>query len=948
MSSIVSCVLSAASAQARADSATTPSTAKHPASQTSHAAVAQPAPAKAQRRLPKIEAPRSEEVVVTGSYLGARQNSSANPVQIVTAKQIQATSAVTIGDYLQRLPSIGSTGAQNTNPQATSGMSCADIRNIGQSRVLVLIDGKRQTQSMAQSFSCVDLNSLPVDQIASVEILKDGGSELYGADAVSGVINIKLKHNVTDANISVRGGITSFGDDHTGRISAHKGFNFDHDRGNITIFGQYMTQGGILERDRPWSQRQPINNPPAGGTMIYGSSLSQSTRVDPNGMNLVANGNGGFSPYNTSYNYNFVEGQSMVSYLQTGTLAGDAHYTVNRHFDLYANVNYTHKASAFSMSGLGVQGSSYPSPLSSSIWLPEGNPYNTFGKTVALYKRFSDIGTNPRDQAQDTYQVTAGAKGEIFDNWRYDASMAYGMSQATFSAQNDINYAHLLQELGTRQTQPGNASSPVVYDPTICSSQPGCVLANPFVPWSGHAAKYLVFTEHDHANYQLRDFNLRVNNNKVVKLPYKGGGNVGLAFGMEHHSEQGSYSPDPLIASGDAANTSSVATGGGFNATEVYLEGQLPLLHNVFLAKDLTIDGQGRWSDYNTFGSTTNWKGSINWAPTEDIRFRATLGTSYRQPSIYELYGGQQVSLAFASDPCGQVNSYGSAAATVLATCRKYGVDPAHFTPSYSGELPVATGGNSHLHPETGRTYTIGTVVTPHWIPGLSASVEYWHYTIRNMITSITPQYILDSCYTGSNTAYCSDITPRTSTGQINTVDDLYQNIGGLRTNGIDFDLNYRFQLTDMDAFSISNNYQQLIGYLQQNQTGGAWLNYTGRLIYSTGHGMPHVRDYATATWAHGLFTLTYMMNFTGGMIFNNGTSDLRAATSGTYKVSDVVSHDITLGYRLRNWTFQAGINNFMNRKPPFVPTAAFNTATGVYGSEIIGRYVWLQAGVTL
>ncbi|WP_342627611.1 TonB-dependent receptor plug domain-containing protein [Nguyenibacter vanlangensis] len=130
----------------------------------------------------------AENVVVTGSFLRSSNNTTADPVQVITSRQIQQTSATNLGDYLSRLPSIGSSGTGNTQTNGGDGVSCTDLRNLGQNRVLILIDGKR-TAINGQA-ACVDLNSIPLNEIASIEILKDGGSELYGADAVAGVVNI--------------------------------------------------------------------------------------------------------------------------------------------------------------------------------------------------------------------------------------------------------------------------------------------------------------------------------------------------------------------------------------------------------------------------------------------------------------------------------------------------------------------------------------------------------------------------------------------------------------------------------------------------------------------------------------------------------------------------------------------------------------------------------------
>ncbi|GBQ70333.1 TonB-dependent receptor protein [Ameyamaea chiangmaiensis NBRC 103196] len=898
-----------------------------------------------------------ENIVVTGSMLRTSNNTNANPVQVITSRQIQQTSAATLGDYLQRLPSIGNSGAANTQTNGFIGVSCSDIRNLGSTRVLVLVDGKRTTQDPGAA--CVDMNTIPVEMISSVEILKDGGSELYGADAVSGVINIKLRHDLNTGNLTFRGGITDHADSRTGLISGFKGWNFDHDRGNITITGQYMSQGPVMQRDRDWSRYSQVSNDP-GETPLYGSGYTAGARIlSGPAAGMIANTDGsGFHQYTSADRYNYAQDQNLSNYLQSSTLTGDAHYQFNRHFNLYANVRYNHKTASDTMAASPVAGSIYPSTLANPLTLPGNAPYMQNGllqgEDAVIQKRYTDLGTRNSNASTDNLQIIGGANGVIVGDWNYDASMTYGISQGRYETDNMGNYRHILEEYGIVQTNPSDPGSAVTYNPSVCNASAGCVLSSPFAPMSQQAASYAKFNQQDHAQYMLRDFNLRVNNDRVAKLPYKNGGNIGLAFGVEHRSEQLSYTPDPLAQNGDTTGNTQAYSGGGFNATEVYGEAKFPLLHNAFLAKDLTADAQGRWSHYNTFGNTQNWKVGLNWAPIRDIRFRATLGTSYRQPNVYELYGGQALGYAAATDPCAQASSYGGLSANVIATCARQGINTATFESANPGQVPAISGGNSKLQPEIGRTYTVGTVITPRWIPGLSASVEYWHYTIKNEISALAAQYAMDGCYTGSATQYCSDIS-RNSNQQLNYVTTLDANLGGLKTSGIDFDLDYRIRLSSFDTLTLSNNFQQLVSYLQQNTPGGEWYNYAGRLFYAGSayvggtNGLPRVTDYATATWSHGNFSFTYMMHYIGGMRWNSQSTengDLTAATAGQWRTPGIFTHDVTVNYRLKQWNFEVGVNNILDKDPPFVFDAATNTANAIYSENMIGRYVFAQVGV--
>ncbi|MQR99286.1 TonB-dependent receptor plug domain-containing protein [Gluconobacter aidae] len=884
--------------------------------------------------------PKSEDIVVVGSALASGRAESSNPVQIISSRDIQRTSAVTLGDYLQRLPSMGSQGTYNTTPNGGSGESCPDIRNLGSNRALVLIDGKRQ---VATTPGCVDLNTIAIDTIESVEILKDGGSELYGADAVSGVINIKLKHNVDTGGIDIRGAIAGQGDARTGKISGFKGFNFDQGRGNVSVFGQYMTQGGVSQRSRSWATNSWNSDPLLGHAPSFGSSVTPYGRAITDSADVISNGNGTFSDYTRAENDRFSNLQSLSYYLQTANLRGDAHYDVTDHLTAYVNANYSHRSATQNMAGQAVTGSVYPSNLLSSLILPSGSPYNVWGEDATLLRRFNEGGGREYIANNDTWQVNAGIKGDILGGWKYDISMGYGNSTQETSTTNLVNYQNVLNSLGVRQLNPMDSNSGAVYDPGVCSAAGGCSLINPFMPLGQSAQSYIFHTSHSYYNYQMRDFNARVSKSNVVTMPYRHGGKLGIAFGVEHLSEQASYKPDSLQAAGVLAGSSAQYTGGGFNSTSAYLEGKLSLLEDAPYAKQLSLDAQGRWSHYNTFGNTENWKVGLYWAPTRDIAFRGTLGTSFRQPNVNELYGGQNVAQTQGEDPCAQASSYGAYASAVTARCAAQGINVNNFSMTNANTVETVYGGNRSLQPEEARTYTFGTIITPRVIPNLTVSGEFWHYHVSNAISQTPLQYVMDGCYTGAAPGQCQYVSPRTAAGQLSTVYDLYENLGAMQTSGVDFDLNYRIHITHDDLLTLSNNFQWLVSYKQQNYPGGPQYDYAGKLLYQNDTGQPRARDYATVGWRHRNFSLTYMMNFIGGMHYSDGTNNVSCSVYAYCKVPGIFSHDITAQYTAGPWNFTTGINNVFAKNPPFVPDGAYNTATGVYGSLIYGRYFFLQ-----
>ncbi|WP_086554737.1 TonB-dependent receptor domain-containing protein [Acetobacter sp. DmW_043] len=893
----------------------------------------------------------TEAVTVTGSFLKQARQFSANPVQTITAKEIQQTGVTNVGDFLQRMPSVGSGGTGNADTNGGAGMSCTDIRNLGGNRVLVLVDGKRVTQSSTGVGQCVDMNSIPVMAISSIEILKDGGSELYGADAVSGVINIKMKHDVNTGGVTMRGSLTQYGDNRQFMASAYKGWNFDHNRGNVTIFGQFSHQDGVKQWNRKWARNPQVSNT-SSGSQSYGSVISTSGTFFNDAGSPVFNGNsaGGLTPYSSSSRYNYAQDQSLLNELDNSSLMGDAHYDFNKHFTLYSNVMYSHKTSSTTMAPMPATGSNPPSTLPSSIIIPSNYPGNTSGEELQMYRRMDEFGKRKADTSVDALTAMVGAKGDIIAGWKYDASFTYGSTMGTMTTSGVGNYAKLLQVWGLSPATPGDSGSSLVYNPNACAGAAGCSFSSALGPLSQEATAYANYKEHDHYHYQLRDTNVRIHNDNVVKMPYAHGGSLGIALGMEHRSEQLSYNPDPLIQQGGTLSNTMAATGGGFNASEAYLEGNLTLLHNAMFAKNLSIDGQGRYSGYNTFGNTYNWKVGINWAPTRDIAFRGTLGTSFRQPNVFELYGGQYMSYNGANDPCdsSQITTYGALQPTVMANCMKHGINPKNFTEAGAGQVATLMGGNTKLQPEVGRTYTFGATMTPRWVPGLMTSVSFWHYRVSNMITSLPTQYILDSCYTGTGTSNCAAIN-RLSNGQINSVSAYNINGGAMTTSGIDWDLTYRIRLTWEDSLIISNNFQKLVSYKQQLVPGGPKYDYKGTITYQAGGtSNPTVRDYASFTWRHNDFSVTYMLQYMSGMHWNDGSNRIyKSQGYGRVKTPNMVLQDLTFNYNYKKWAFQFEVQNLANKQPPFLVNSSDNSNDSTYGGYYAGRTFLLQAGTT-
>ncbi len=896
-----------------------------------------------------------ESVEVTGTRLRTSNTTSVAPIAVITAAQITQSSAQTIEDVLRKVPSIGTQGISASNNNGGNGASCIDIRNLGINRTLVLVDGRRFVHTPdGGGGDCVDLDTIPIAMVDRIEILKDGASTIYGADAIAGVINVILKKNFVGSQINVGGDVSASGDNKEGDIQGTTGFDFAQGRGNLALSGRYIDRGPIEQKDRDWATPVVSADNGPGEPYSVGSGFPVAGRIfgvpDGNSSDTVINNQ--LVPFKNSYlgagvnpningRYDFGATQQLADRETQGNLAAITHFDVNSHLTLYGEAYYTHKDTQEQLSGQPITGN--PN-TGQSFDIPAGNPFaESYGinNLVQEDRRITDLDPRIYQTHSDTWQVTGGARGNIIGNYNYDLYYTYGRAVTNIDTSGQVNFTNLEQTVGFQSLNDGVIDDGI-YNPGVCRAP--CALGNPFGAnnESKAAANYFLFTSNERATYQFRDIGGTVTNNKIVQLPY---GPLGVAIGFEHRGEQGSDRPDPIIETGQSTAAISAPTGGGFNVTEAFGELQIPILKNLIGAKDLSGDISGRWSDYNTFGSVYNYKLSLNWSPTRDIRFRANVASGTRQPAISEAFGGQSLAFNTANDPCAQVTSYGALAGIVAANCNRQHL-PAGFT-QVSSQIATLVGGNPALQPETSHTYTIGTVLTPRWIPALSVTLDYYHTKIANQIGSLDTQFIVDSCYTSANlsSSFCNAINGRTATGQINQVSALESNLGEVHTNGIDLEANYLIKLGGGNNIELSTDFNDTIGYTEQLLPGGPFVNLKGRLsTISTNNlalsGYPVIRDNSTITYSKNKFSFSWTLRYIDGLLYNNG-GDADPAVNRFTRTNEVFYHDIEATYNWRKIQFVAGIDNVFDRTPPFVVGTGTNTEPAVY--DVIGRLFYAK-----
>jgi len=928
----------------------------------------------------------TESIVVTGSRIKRTNATSDAPVSIISAEDIKHSGAQTIEDVLQRIPSIGTGGLYSTTNNGGEGASCTDLRNLGVNRTLVLVNGKRFVQTGSQVSSCVDLNNIPLALVDHIDVLKDGASTIYGADAVAGVINVILKKNFTGTLVNVTGGMAGQGDRKTGTIDVTTGANFD--KGNFTLSGGYNSIGEIAQADRSWANPVRTDNVrlhrtyvrtgsgiPLGGRIFDGPNTdcgSTDTAFYSNncqGYNTLALGNGATKDFsNKTDRFNWGDRTWLAGAQVKYNFDGSVNYEITDDMQFYANGYYNHNHTEQQLAPDPVTNSASGGQGTPDLLVPAGNPFLTqlgITEDVALYKRLNEFGNRHYSQDTNTFQGTGGLKGSLRDGWDYDVFFNYGSSEKTETETNVVNYVRLEQELGIRQTynlapyfangdlipasqqDPANVANfgpyatgvvgdAVVYDPTVCTNSPGCVLANPFGQHglSQAAVNYARVNTHVSTAFSMRQFGGSLTNNDVFDLPY---GPLGLSMGVENRHEQGEYVPDPLVLGGYTTDSINQPTKGGFSVTELYTEASIPLLSNLPFVKDLSINASGRYFDYDTFGPGAVWKFEADYSPTQDIKFRGSLGTGFRQPAVYELYGGQYVSYNGISDPCATSSSSGG---NLAANCAKVG---ATDTTSTNGQVQTVQGGNPNLQPETSQSWGFGTVITPRWTPRLAITVDYWKYKIQQTINAVQSQTILDECYNSLNfsSSFCSQVSPRDGLHQLTLVTALNQNLGVTKTDGIDINFDYSIPLGSMGTIALRDDFQNLISYKSQDFTNGPFHEYAGYLIVPQpgNYGYARNKNNTFIDWTYGDLGFGYRTRYIGGMGYYQVDP-----TGVALRAPAILYHDISASYKWRNIDTTFGIDNLFDKSPPLANDGVTNTNTNVY--DVVGRFFYIKAAM--
>jgi iron complex outermembrane recepter protein len=875
-----------------------------------------------------------QEVVVTGTRISDPNIAGINPVTTVSAKELEELAPVSVADALQRIPDVriqGSSGGSTAGSQGDQGF--VDLHHLFYNRTLVLINGLRATPTMITSghdVIGVNIDSIPLAMIDHIEVLKDGASPVYGADAIGGVVNVITRTSYDGLGGSAQIGSSMYGDHTSGHMSLIGGKVFD--RADFMVGIDYDQEGLARYDERP--QYQPVVDrigTLAGGQI--GPTLPGRT-LCPDGIATLPNGDmytfyapGQYRAYAPADNCQTDPHTAIAPEIRSFSVMPVAHVQVTDNLTGYFEGLYTYQKTYYSALTL---------PYSLGAPIPADNPYNPFGVPVSLDRTiYPDAAYPSIDTRQETYRGVLGLKGNFLDG-RIQTNIDYVWGRTRDIADFTDNW-----NMDKLQT---------ALDPTLCAAAAGCVVPDFFGPGTltPQAASYFLINDWNRNGYDQRIVDGSVQA-KLFELP---AGTVTGAAGVQYRKDSGFTSVDPYQLSGVSSEGQAADTSGSYDTGEAYAELGLPVLRDQPGAKILALDLATRFSHYSDFGDTTNWKAGLNWAPTEDVRLRASRGTGFRAPNIAELYGGATTNLQGAPtqlDPC-----VGPVPSLYAAGCSAAGV-PAGYQPPAGQGTAVVSAGNPNVKPERSQDLDIGVVITPRWIPRLALSIDYYRVNLTNAIAAPDPVYILDQCYASGgslSSPYCRLIS-RNANGTIAAIQDIYTNTGFVKTDGFDLSGHYNFPvaalgLRDPGRVGLDLQGTAVRNYLVQTESGGSVTQYTG--ILNTGiegpdsGSIPRFQGSLTTTYSRLDWQVGWAVRWVGRMSIAPSVAARAGVANDPYaSAPSIFYHDVFVTKSVRNVNLTVGVQNLFNREAPFTfpgPSYAF----GLY--DPIGRYYYAKVSV--
>ena len=919
------------------------------------------------------EAATGEAIVVTGSRIARANLESVSPVAVIGVEQFRDQGAVNVESVLNQLPQITPGLNANVN-NGGNGTATVDVRGLGPSRTLVLVNGRRIVPS--NNTGVVDVNTINPQLLERVDVVTGGASSTYGSDALGGVVNFVLKHDFQGIELTAQNGLTERGDSNSFTVGGIIGGNFADGKGNVTMGVSYTDREASFQGSREWSR---IDQNGGSGTGIAGRFDAIATNpfgVSPNSsrafnvdgttrkfINQLPDDNGGVGD-----RFNFAPSNYLQTPQKRLTLNALGHYEIATGVEAYAEATYVNSRVDLQLA---------PTPATSIFVNPKSPVLSEDARTLlaartandarapagfvvdpatgkfvlpgdssaVFRRRMVEVGPRLNSFAFDVFQINAGLRGDVFNNWKYDVYYGYGHVGSAQGIQNDVS----------RQRLTAGLNGCPVGSPT------GCVNVNAFGPGniSQAAANYIRIAS------AVDTFTFDRNNvvgtltGPLVQLP---AGSLDVSVGAEYRKDSSVFIPSDPSQRGDITGFNAAQPiKGSFDAKEVFGEVRIPVLAKTPGAQELTIEAGARYSNYSTVGGNFTWKAGGSYVPIDGLRIRGVYSRATRAPSVFELFQGGDQSFPQVTDPCTQRAPNGGKrpvpSDAVAAICQLQGLPDPRITilTQINAQNEARLLGNTDLKAEKSDTFTVGAVIAPPQVPSLTFTVDYFDIKVDGYIQRVFGGAVglTDACFKSGVTTlaqYNADpacsLIRRTASGELfQTIPLTNQSTPGInnviKTRGIDFTAGYNLGLDFTGLTNSKLRFSANVTYLLKYQFNG--VDFAGFASGDFGT-LPKWKANTRVTFDNGDFSATVNWRYVGKSLDTFGDSPAADPVDfGKIKAQNYF--DLSLRFRAsENFEFYGGVDNLFDRQPPAVNAGFTATNTDETLYDVLGRRYFVGA----
>ncbi|MEM5499252.1 TonB-dependent receptor [Paraglaciecola mesophila] len=834
-----------------------------------------------------------ERVEVTGSHIRRGDLEGPSPVTSLSAEDISKTGVTDLIGLFTKLPIAGQgtfSTQGNSSDGTGNGGSSVSLRGLGADSTLILVNGRRVSVSpFANSIDTafVDINNIPLSAIKRVDILKDGASATYGSDAIAGVINIIMKDDFDGLELSGKYGDTADGGGAESNASLL--FGTSSEKSSHTFVLDYFDREEILYADRDYasSSNQSALRPndpyatdfrsSAGYPGTIALASDSTVRLPDTFGNDVCPADqivGDLCRYDYAPFSSSIPASERVSFMYMGK------FEIND--DVRAFIDLNGQNSKSTIRGAG-------SPSFNELFMSGDNINHPFAddpthpfyqQDLTMRRRTVEIGNREKRVDSDYYRAVMGLEGG-FDDWDWEVAYSYIKSDSIERGVNGFP--------NSRRTQEAIDSG----------------LWDPFEP-SSNSQEALDFIETQTTRYgksTSKSFDAQVSG----PLMSMSAGELMLAVGAEYREQEISDNPDDQFLRGEVFGTEATQANGERDNTAVFAELAIPVTEtfNIQLAV--------RHEDYSDFGTTTDPKVAFIWTPMDELSIRGSYGTAFRAPSLH------QIGLGSTDESPNLVDNVRcDAVGNVNKAC-----EPQEYT-------AVLTG-NPDLGPEESESYNFGVIY--EITQNIDFSLDYYNYDIENVINKDTQFKFTTQ---GNN----PDVVERLPSnivgdpGEVVRIFDQFENLGNIKTSGLDLDLGYKIE-TSLGDFKINYILNYVLNY-EDIRTGGRIDTQEGQFE------QPEVRWTTAASWVKDDWSANVAVNYIGE--FEQDAS-VRVQSDGTIlpDIDSMITVDTTVNFSgIENTILTLGATNLFNEEPPFSYHDYMGHVVGTHNSQ--GRFMYVQA----